>query len=107
MGFGIFTDGQGNYYEGLWQNDKRNGFGVGLSLHHIVRAGIWQKDRFLGEQMIYNADRVYGIDISRHQHEQGKQRFAIDFSRLRITGSERFLVRLRGEIKLSRNICLC
>ena len=98
MGFGIFTDGQGNYYEGLWQNGKRNGFGIGLSLHHIVRAGIWRKDRFLGEQMIYNADRVYGIDISRHQHEQGKQHFSIDFSRLRITGLGTLPRKVKGEI---------
>jgi glycosyl hydrolase family 25 family protein len=97
-GFGVFTNEQGDYYEGLWRKGKRNGFGIGLSLHHIVRAGIWRKGRFLGEQMVYNADRVYGIDISRHQHEQGKQRFAIDFSRLRITSLGTLPRKVKGKI---------
>lgn len=97
-GFGVFTNEQGDYYEGLWRKGKRNGFGIGLSLHHIVRAGIWRKGRFLGEQMVYNADRVYGIDISRHQHEQGKQRFSIDFSQLRITSLGTLPRKVKGKI---------
>ena len=35
--------------------------------------------------MIYTADRVYGIDISRHQHEIGKK-FPIHWPSLRIVG---------------------
>ena len=36
--------------------------------------------------MVYTPDRVYGIDISRYQHEIGRKRYAIDWKKLRITG---------------------
>jgi lysozyme len=39
----------------------------------------------MGERMKYTSERIYGIDISRHQHEKGRKRFDIDWSKLRIT----------------------
>lgn len=36
----------------------------------MVRCGSWRNGRFQGERMVYTADRVYGIDLSRHQHEK-------------------------------------
>lgn len=35
--------------------------------------------------MIYTRDRIYGIDISRHQHEKGKKKYGINWANLRIT----------------------
>lgn len=74
-----------SYYDGQWNEDHRQGFGFSVGERHMVRAGIWKKDGFRGEQMIYTADRVYGIDISRYQHEIGRKRYGIDWQRLRIT----------------------
>ena len=34
---------------------------------------------------MYTVEHVYGIDISRYQHEKGKKKYSIDWSRLRIS----------------------
>lgn len=34
--------------------------------------------------MRYTTNRVYGIDISRHQHEKGRKRYGISWRNLRI-----------------------
>lgn len=73
----------GTLYEGQWKDGLRNGFGVNFT--DRVRCGSWQDDKFLGEKMLYHSDRVYGIDVSRYQHEQGKKIYAIEWSKLRIT----------------------
>ena len=73
------------FYEGHWHQDQRNGYGLGIS-PTFLHVGQWRNDRFVGERMRYTADRVYGIDISRYQHERGRKRYAIDWCRLRITG---------------------
>lgn len=72
------------FYDGEWQNDRRHGFGLYVAPHQTVNCGIWQNDRFRGERMAYTADRVYGIDISRYQHEIGKKKYGIDWKRLRV-----------------------
>ena len=84
-GRGVWRTDNGVYYRGEWQAGRRHGFGYAVEPEHIVRCGIWRKDRFRGEQMVYTARRIYGIDISRYQHERGRRRFGIDWSRLRIT----------------------
>lgn len=68
----------GSYYEGqvtdtLYEGAKayttlRHGAGVMFSTQ-FVRAGLWKNDRYQGEQPVYTANHVYGIDISRYQHE--------------------------------------
>ena len=47
--------------------------------------------------MIYTADRIYGIDLSRYQHEKGRKRFSINWKSLRITslGADR---RIQGSV---------
>ena len=84
-GQGIYDGVDGTHYEGLWLYGKRDGFGFESSPHHQVRVGIWKKDRFLGEKLRYTTERIYGIDISRHQHEKGRKRYSINWNDLRIT----------------------
>lgn len=45
----------------------RHGFGVGFD--DKVRAGMWEYGVYKGEQPVYTSNHVYGIDISRYQHE--------------------------------------
>ena len=98
----------GTYYEGQCLDTiaggeatpvcLRNGFGVEF-LHDKVRAGLWRMGRYRGEQPIYTANHIYGIDLSRYQHEpavqpkakglrRGRRRrisYGIQWDRLRIT----------------------
>lgn len=75
------------FYEGFWVNGLRDGFGYNLTFDHDAQllAGIWRNGHFKGERMSYTTERIYGIDVSRHQHEKGRKRFSIDWSNLRIT----------------------
>lgn len=79
----------GEYYEGEWDAGKRSGHGFSSQSQRMVRCGSWRNGRFQGERMVYTADRVYGIDLSRHQHEKGSGRkikkYGIDWSNLRIS----------------------
>ncbi len=84
-GQGTYDAVDGTHYEGFWQYGKRDGFGFESSPTHQVRVGIWKKGRFLGERLRYTTERIYGIDISRHQHEKGRKRYSINWSDLRIT----------------------
>lgn len=83
-GYGVYQLFSGAFYEGQWQRDCRNGYGLGIS-PHFLHAGWWRNDRFVGERMRHTADRIYGIDVSRYQHERNRRRYAIDWRRLRIT----------------------
>ena len=82
-GHGSYLHTDGSYYEGHWEHDQRNGFGFCVSTDNL-RAGVWRNDNFRGERVNYHSDRIYGIDISRYQHEKGRRRYAIDWRRLRI-----------------------
>lgn len=84
-GHGSFYDPQRNLYMGQWQDGKRTGFGFDLSLKKHIRVGEWLHDRYLGERLEYTADRIYGIDISRFQHDVGRKHYPIDWSRVRIS----------------------
>lgn len=64
---------------------KRSGIGVDLTPGQRMRVGEWRNDSYLGERITYSSERVYGIDISRYQHEKGKRRFTINWSNLTIT----------------------
>ena len=85
QGMGWEAAANGDYYEGQWLANERHGHGFQLKLGRMVLCGAWKADRFLGERMVYTADRVYGIDISRYQHEIGRKRYGIDWTKLRIT----------------------
>ncbi len=84
-GQGTFHAANGDYYEGLWFADLPHHFGFKSSPNHHLRIGEWKYGRFLGERMNYTSDRVYGIDISRHQHEKGRRRYGINWQKVRIT----------------------
>ena len=83
-GHGTYRDTLGTYYEGQWKEDKRSGFGFS-SKGRYFRVGEWKADVYRGERLHYTSDRLYGIDISKHQHIKGKRRYGIDWGRLRIT----------------------
>ena len=84
-GHGIFIDRLGNYYNGMWTGGQRNGFGSAVDSTGKVRVGEWKDDRFLGQRLTYTEERIYGIDISRYQHDIGKKHYAIDWSKVRIS----------------------
>lgn len=85
QGHGKYWNHNGNYYEGYWKNGKRDGFGFSVSPKKPLRVGEWRNDTYKGERLVYTSERIYGIDISKYQHIAGKKKYAIDWSRLRIT----------------------
>ena len=87
-GQGAHLDNDGSYYEGHWADGKRNGFGFSVSRKKRLRIGEWKNNIYLGERLVYNSDRVYGIDLSKYQHIKGRRRkhyYAIDWANLHIT----------------------
>lgn len=98
-GHGSYQAADGTYYEGHWERDCRNGFGFSVSPHNL-KAGIWQMNRFKGEHVVYTSERIYGIDISRYQHEKGRRRFGINWKQLRISGLGRRISknRVKGDV---------
>ena len=84
-GQGTIDEWDGCHKEGFWLGDMQHGFGFDSSPQHQLRVGTWRYGRFLGERMKYTAQRIYGIDVSRHQHEKGRRRFSINWRNLRIT----------------------
>ncbi len=97
-GVGRFYGKDGAYYEGEWKAGKRSGHGFSVNGRQIVHCGSWKNNRFQGERMIYTADRIYGIDLSRHQHEKGKRKYGIDWSNLRITSLGGGSRRVKGQV---------
>lgn len=97
QGQGRFYGRSGEVYDGEWARGYRSGHGFSSKAGQMVRCGSWSKGRFQGERMIYTADRVYGIDLSRYQHEKGKRFFLIKWKSLRITslGADR---RIKGVV---------
>ena len=84
-GYGVMRYGNGDYYEGEWLDGARHGHGFLVSHTHIVKAGEWTENKYVGEKMTYTDGRVYGIDISRYQHEIHGQVFGINWNAMRIT----------------------
>ena len=85
-GHGTWRNADGEFYTGQWTADRRNGFGCGVAENGKVKAGDWRKDRYRGEKMVHTADRIYGIDVSRYQHEKGKKKFHLDWTKVRVIG---------------------
>lgn len=83
-GHGSYRGRDDSYYEGHWECDRREGFGFCVSPENL-RAGWWYEGQFRGERMQYTSERIYGIDISRYQHEQGQKVYSIQYRRLRIS----------------------
>ena len=84
-GYGSFLSARGEFYEGEWLQGKREGVGFSINHGQKLRLGEWKGNEFLGERITYTPERIYGIDISRYQHEQGKKRYKINWNNLRIT----------------------
>lgn len=84
-GYGSQRDSTGAFYAGQWRKGKRTGWGFALTPKKHIRVGEWKADRYLGERLHYTADRIYGIDISRFQHDVGRRHYPIRWDRLRIT----------------------
>ena len=84
-GQGVMDEWDGCHKEGFWADDALDGFAFDSSPNHQLRIGTWKNGRFVGERLRYTAERIYGIDISRHQHEKGRRRYQIHWNRLRIT----------------------
>ncbi|MBR5698494.1 MAG: glycosyl hydrolase family 25 [Prevotella sp.] len=84
-GHGIMRSPSGKVYDGMWKDGRRHGFGISMDGDGRLRVGEWQEDVYQGERLTYTVEHVYGIDISRHQHEKGKKKYSIDWSRLRIS----------------------
>ncbi len=89
QGHGAYYETDGSYYEGHWEQDRRQGFGIELSQPYQedvrLRVGEWSKDKFQGERMLYTSERVYGIDIAKYQHGKRRRALPIHWKKLRIT----------------------
>lgn len=85
QGYGVMRYGNGDYYEGEWLDGGRHGHGFLVAPNQVVKAGEWAEDKYLGEKMTYTDNRVYGIDISRYQHEIGRHVYPINWNAMRIT----------------------
>ncbi len=97
-GHGCYSGFDGSYYEGHWMNDQQHGFGFAISTKNL-QAGIWKQGRFFGEHMQHTSDRIYGIDISRYQHERGRRQLGINWNDLRITSlGQRIKGNISGEV---------
>lgn len=72
------------YYDGYWQNGMRQGFGFSSSARKF-RIGEWTANRYLGERLTYTSHRIYGIDISRFQHDIGRRHYPINWNIARVT----------------------
>lgn len=84
-GYGVMRYGNGDYYEGEWLNGGRHGRGFLVADGQLVQAGEWADNKYLGEKMTHSDNRVYGIDISRYQHEIGGRVYGINWNAMRIT----------------------
>lgn len=83
-GHGTYHDAEGGIFEGVWKHDKRNGFGFS-SQRSLFRVGEWKNNVYKGERLSYSSDRIYGIDISKHQHVKKKKHCKIFWDKLRVT----------------------
>ena len=87
-GHGSYISIDSHYFEGHWENDQREGFGLQLlenEVATVLKTGQWQRGTFKGERMNYTSERIYGIDISRYQHGKGRKKYPILWNKLRIS----------------------
>ena len=83
-GHGKWQGNDGTYYEGTWKEGMREGWGFSIAPQKALRVGEWKADRYKGERLVYTSERIYGIDISKYQHEIGRKKYGIDWKHLRI-----------------------
>ena len=82
----IGTIDSAGYYSGMTDEDGLpHGFGFRIKPFTDMQVGTWEHGKYKGERLRFTPERIYGIDIARYQHEQGKRRFNINWKSLRIT----------------------
>lgn len=108
-GHGSYTDTEGRYFEGHWENDLRQGFGLQMLQNEMLtslKVGEWLSDQYKGERMNYTSERIYGIDISRYQHGKGRKKYAILWDRLRISHlGSKSKKKISGEVDYPVQFC--
>lgn len=105
-GHGIMYSANGKIYDGMWADGQRNGFGISMDSDGSLRVGEWQNDVYQGERLTYTVDHVYGIDISRYQHEKGRKKYSINWDRLRISSlGTKSKKRISGEVDYPVAFC--
>ncbi len=62
-----------------------DGFALRVTPEKGVQLGEWKNGKFKGQRIVHNKERIYGIDISRFQHEKGRRRYPINWKKMRIT----------------------
>jgi len=92
-------------YIGPRDNDGRphgTGFTINLqpSGDYKLSFGEWDHGQFRGERLYFTSDRIYGIDISRWQHDYGGEHKPIDWASLRITNIGERSRLIGGEVDL-------
>ncbi len=81
-GHGTCLQPGGSYYEGEWHQGLQHGFGFHLQPHKDIQVGTWLNGHYKGERLSFTSERIFGIDISRYQHERGRRRFGINWKNL-------------------------
>ena len=100
------TSPNGKVYDGMWLSGMRNGFGISLDSDGNVRIGEWKDDVYQGERPTYTAEHIYGIDVSRHQHEKGKHKHGIHWPKVRITHlGSKSAKRISGNVDYPVDFC--
>ncbi|MCR5130618.1 MAG: glycosyl hydrolase family 25 [Prevotella sp.] len=105
-GHGIMHSENGKIYDGMWTNGLRNGFGVSMDSDGTLRVGEWIDDIYQGERLTYTVEHIYGIDISRHQHEKRKKKYNIHWNQLRISSlGTKSKKRISGKVDYPIDFC--
>lgn len=105
-GHGTLKLPDGSCYDGMWTDGLRNGFGILLQTSGSVSIGEWQDGIYKGERPTYTADHIYGIDISRHQHEKGGKKLPVSWSNPRITHlGSKTPKRINGDVDFPVSFC--
>lgn len=118
--FGERFGRDGSYYQGYFSNSLQrhgNGFAVDTIL---VKSGDWQNDSYMGQVFCFHPERIYGLDISRYEHDKSKPvkqqvhaktadgrdtiktimtcTVGIDWSDLRITHLGKWAKKIKGKV---------
>ncbi len=64
-GQGTYTWADGSYYEGQWNEGRREGKGVLVSGEKVL-SGYWKDDEYLGEELVLPYKVIRSISVSRY-----------------------------------------
>lgn len=83
-GHGIFKKPGYDYFEGEWERGLQHGNGFHLRPFKDIQVGTWTEGKYKGQRLQFSSERIYGIDISRYQHDIGRKHYGINWKALRI-----------------------